>query len=1252
MAIDKKIKGITIELDGDTKKLNDSFSEVDKKAKDIGASLKLVNEQLKLDPKNAEAAAQKLVLLQQKAANTSEKLETLKSVQGQIQQQYRDGVIDESQWVAFQTELAKTENQLNSTYRQIERLSGATNNAKKDIDNATESTSNWADVLKGSLLSDAITNGLQAMSQALVDFAKSSVEVGKNFDSSMSQVAATMGILPQGETFEKLTAAAEEMGATTKYTAAQAGDALNYLALAGYKADESIAALPTVLNLAQAGGMELAAASDMVTDSLSALGLEQSQMTEFTDKMAVTAQKSNTSVSQLGEAILTMGATAKDMKGGVTELNTMLGVLADNGIKGAEGGTKLRNAYLSLTAPTDKAAETLEKLKVSAYDANGAVRAMPDVLNDFNNALAGMEDQERIDIISTIFNARDIGAVNALLATSSDRYDELAGYIENSTGAAEQMAAVMNDNVEGAFASVNSAAEAFEKAVYDKIKEPLKDGANAVAELLRSMTEGLDPDTAEQIIADLGNALIDGLSNTEDMIRQASEFLIPALLSGINEQLPGVSEEAGKVIEVFVLALITALPYLAEGALLIVEGLVSGISENLPELLPVAIKAANTFVNGVLDNISTIIDLATQLIIALADGIIEALPEILKTGPTIMIRLASALINAIPKLLEAIPKIHSAIIEALTSIDWIETGKEMIASLLNALLQAVESAKNAFLSLGQTVFGYLFGDGGDGSGASYSGSYSGGGGKVGKVDVAENTAAMSGYKEAIDGEIETIEAATADLETAAEQAEDTVEETAVGLEEALDDLDHKLATHKISEADYWKRRKEVLEKFRDEESEEWWKEYDKVTDYYDKLAETEKAAAKKAEKERADLAKELADKAKKDKEDEIKKIEDSAKNLHHNAQIKNINGEYSDSEYYDYIENVLLPMLDKESTLYQQYEKEIAEGRKKIREERKKQDDADLKESEEYKKKAVKAAESEIDAIYDTYEAKYKELEKLKENAYKKFMSIGGNIFSYSKDDNGNVSMTIEDIKKQMKQMEDFYADVKNLKDSGASQSLISEILAMNDEEAAAWADYFSDMNTDEFETLNALYKKKDQYAKDLADMLYAEDENALGEGLKKELGEYYSGSDDANTYADDFIAALLERDSDFRKAFDDVLGGNIADILTKSGYITLPKVGDVSVPAVADTKTAQSTAAVTETKTAVDTPKADTVSTGSADYNIILADIYNLLNDIYGKLNSLTITVNTQLTLDGAVVAIAKKVTALQNSEKRITNG
>lgn len=1198
MAIDKKIKGITIELDGDTKKLNDSFSEVDKKAKDIGASLKLVNEQLKLDPKNAEAAAQKLVLLQQKAANTSEKLETLKSVQGQIQQQYRDGVIDESQWIAFQTELAKTENQLNGTYRQIERLSGATNNAKKDIDNAATSTSNWADVLKGSLLSDAIMNGLQAISQALADFAKSSVEVGKNFDSSMSQVAATMGILPQGETFEKLTAAAEEMGATTKYTAAQAGDALNYLALAGYKADESIAALPTVLNLAQAGGMELAAASDMVTDSLSALGLEQSQMTEFTDKMAVTAQKSNTSVSQLGEAILTMGATAKDMKGGVTELNTMLGVLADNGIKGAEGGTKLRNAYLSLTAPTDKAAETLEKLKVSAYDANGAVRAMPDILNDFNNALAGMEDQERIDIISTIFNARDIGAVNALLATSSDRYNELAGYIENSAGAAEQMAAVMNDNVEGAFASVNSAAEAFEKAVYDQIKEPLKDGANAVAELLRSMTEGLDPDTAEQIIEDLGNALIEGLSNTEDMVRQAAEFMIPALLSGINEQLPGVSEEAGKVIEVFVLALITALPYLAEGALLIVEGLVSGISENLPELLPVAVKALNTFTNSVLDNIPTIIDVATQLIIALANGIIEALPEILKTGPTVMIKLASALINAIPKLLEAIPKIQSAITEALTSIDWIETGKEMITSLFNALCQAVDSAKNAFLSLGQTVFGYLFGDGGDGSGASYSGSYSGGGGKV---DVDDNTTAMSGYKESIDGEIETIEAETSDLETAGEEAEDTVEETAEGLEEALDDLDHKLATHKISEADYWKRRKEVLEKFRDEESEEWWKEYDKVTDYYDKLAETERKAAEKAEKERQEQAKA----EQKQREEEQKKKEKAAE--------------------------------------------EAAKKEQKAAEERLK---AEQKAAEERKKEAVKAAESEIDAIYDTYEAKYKELQKLKENAYKKFMSIGGNIFSYSKDDDGNVSMTIEDIKKQMKQMEDFYADVKNLKDSGASQSLISEILAMNDEEAAAWADYLSDMNTDEFETLNALYKKKDQYAKDLADMLYAEDENALGEGLKKELGEYYSGSDDANTYADDFIAALLERDSDFRKAFDDVLGGNIADILTKSGYITLPKVGDVSVPAVADTKTAQSTAAVTETKTAVDTPKADTFSAGAADYNVILADIYNLLNDIYGKLNSLTITVNTQLTLDGAVVAIAKKVTALQNSEKRITNG
>ena len=174
-----------------------------------------------------------------------------------------------------------------------------------------------------------LTTAVGAVGGAIVGLGAAATTVGMDFESSMSQVAATMGITVDeiangSEAFELLENAAKEAGKTTKYSASQSAEALNYLALAGYEAEEAVEALPTVLNLAAAGGLDLAYASDLVTDSMSALGLEMDSLEGFVDQLAKTSQKSNTSVAQLGEAILTVGGTAKTLAGGTTELNTAL----------------------------------------------------------------------------------------------------------------------------------------------------------------------------------------------------------------------------------------------------------------------------------------------------------------------------------------------------------------------------------------------------------------------------------------------------------------------------------------------------------------------------------------------------------------------------------------------------------------------------------------------------------------------------------------------------------------------------------------------------------------------------------------------------------------------------------------------------------------------------------------------------------------------------------------------------------------
>lgn len=260
-------------------------------------------------------------------------------------------------------------------------------------------------------------------------------------------------------TMDTLSEPAKKMGAETAFSASECAQALNYLALAGYDTQQMCDTLPTVLNLAAAGGIDLASASDMVTDAMSALGMVVSESEKMVDQMAKTASTTNTSVAQLGEGILTIGATAESVKGGTAELNTALGILANNGIKGAEGGTHLRNIILSLQNPTDKAAASMQQLGVDVYDSEGNMRSLNDILGELNTSMDGMTSQDKSNIINNIFNKTDLSSVNALLANTGDTWDDLQTSITNSGGAAQQMADTQLDNLQGQLTILKSALE-------------------------------------------------------------------------------------------------------------------------------------------------------------------------------------------------------------------------------------------------------------------------------------------------------------------------------------------------------------------------------------------------------------------------------------------------------------------------------------------------------------------------------------------------------------------------------------------------------------------------------------------------------------------------------------------------------------------------------------------------------------------------------------------------------------------------
>lgn len=334
--------------------------------------------------------------------------------------------------------------------------------------------------------------------------AAASVKLYKDFDGSMRGVAATMGISAKeidsgSESFEKLKVAAMDAGSKTKFSSTEAAEALNYLALAGYGVDDAIKMMPNVLNLAASGNMELAQASDMVTDTASAMGLSIEETTSLVDTMARTSQMTNTSVAQLGEGLLTVGGTAKNLSGGVNEASAALGVLADNGIKGAEGGTVLRNVILSLTAPTDKAAKAMKQYGIDVFDAQGKMRPLNDILGDLDKQIGNMTQQEKINFINTIFDKTDLKGVEALLGGVDGKLVDVEGALKTADGTAKEMADTLNSGLGGALAEMKSALENAGIAAGEALAPVIKDLAKIITDLARKFSE-LSPHTQKFIV--------------------------------------------------------------------------------------------------------------------------------------------------------------------------------------------------------------------------------------------------------------------------------------------------------------------------------------------------------------------------------------------------------------------------------------------------------------------------------------------------------------------------------------------------------------------------------------------------------------------------------------------------------------------------------------------------------------------------------------------------------------------------------
>lgn len=401
-----------------------------------------------------------------------------------------------------QAAVNKTTAEIKRYEQQLDDLTDSTDDATESIeemDDATEEASDGFTVMKGALAS-LVADGFRKAISAVKDFAQGTIEAGKAFEKSMSNVAALSGAT--NDELELLRQTAKDYGSTTQFSASEAADALGYMALAGWDAKQSASALGGVLNLAAASGMDLASASDMVTDYMSAFNIEAKDSAYFADLLAYAQANANTTAQGLGEAFKNSAANMNAAGQDIETTVSLLAMMANQGLKGSEAGTALTAVMRDMTSKMKDGSITIGKTSVAVMDANGNYRDMTDILADVERATEGMGDAEKAAALKSTFTSDSIKGLNLILNAGVSNASDFEDALRKSSGSAEDMADIMNDNFNGALTATKSKLEGVQIALYEKVQPALKSGLVAFNEFLDALKWLIK--NGEKVIAVLG----------------------------------------------------------------------------------------------------------------------------------------------------------------------------------------------------------------------------------------------------------------------------------------------------------------------------------------------------------------------------------------------------------------------------------------------------------------------------------------------------------------------------------------------------------------------------------------------------------------------------------------------------------------------------------------------------------------------------------------------------------------------------
>ena len=442
-----RIKGITVEIGGDTTGLEKALKNVNSTIKNTQSQLKDVNRLLKLDPSNTELLSQKQRALKDAIGATKEKLDSLKTAQEQAKQQLENGDLGQDKYDALQREIIETEQEL----RRLQEEAAATSTALAKIDEAGK---------KMEAFGDSVTSAGQKImpaSMAVAGLGAAAVKTAADFDSGMSKVAAISGAT--GDDLDALRDKAREMGAKTKFSASEAASAMEYMAMAGWKTEDMLGGIEGIMSLAAASGEDLATTSDIVTDALTAFGLSAQDSGHFADILAAASSNANTNVRMMGETFKYCAPIAGALGFSAEDVAEAIGLMANAGIKSTQAGTALRTIMNNLSGEVKITGAALGEVTIATTNADGSMRDLSDILADCRGAFSQLSESERAQAAEALVGKNAMSGFLALMNAAPEDIEKLSAAIDNCDGTAAQMAETMQDNLAGQLTILKSQLE-------------------------------------------------------------------------------------------------------------------------------------------------------------------------------------------------------------------------------------------------------------------------------------------------------------------------------------------------------------------------------------------------------------------------------------------------------------------------------------------------------------------------------------------------------------------------------------------------------------------------------------------------------------------------------------------------------------------------------------------------------------------------------------------------------------------------